>query len=235
MNFIFDLYGTLIDIWTDESSEEFWRSICSLLSLDGNEWNALKTQYSALCASKKREKYHEIDLSEVFAEIIASNNAEISKKDLATAFRHLSMRRFLLFPTVKETLDELRRLGAGVYLVSNAQGCFTRSELEATGLLRLFDGIILSSEEGVKKPSEIIFERAFVRFGIDAQNSYYVGNDLYDDVYGANRGGIKTVYINTEQSGKYDEADLPSPDYIALDHYQLSNILISLASEKNSL
>ena len=43
---------------------------------------------------------------------------------------------------------------------------------------------------------------------------------------------MKTVYINTEQSGKYDEADLPYPDYIALDHYQLSNILISLASEK---
>ena len=34
------------------------------------------------------------------------------------------------------------------------------------GLYELFDGIILSSEDGVKKPLERIFEIAFTRFGI---------------------------------------------------------------------
>jgi putative hydrolase of the HAD superfamily len=231
MNFIFDLYGTLIDIWTDESSEAFWRSVCSLISLDGDDWNALKTHYSVLCVEKKRDKFHEIDLIEVFSEIIASHNAKISANELATAFRNLSMKRLRLFPSVKETLKELRTFGAGVYLLSNAQECFTRAELEDTGLLELFDGIILSSKEGVKKPSGRIFDRAFVQFGISPNDSYYVGNDLYDDVYGASRVGIKTIYIKTEQSGEYDATKLPSPDYIAIDHSDLSKILISLASE----
>lgn len=232
MNFIFDLYGTLIDIWTDESGEDFWRGVCSLLSLDGDGWQTLKSQYSSLCAEKKRDKFHEIDLSEVFSEIIASHDAKISANELATAFRRLSMKRIGLFPAVKETLETLHTLGAGVYLVSNAQSCFTRAELGASGLLGSFDGVILSSEVGVKKPSERIFELAFARFGITPGNSYYVGNDLYDDVYGASRVGIKTVYIKTEQSGEHEKADLPSPDYVAADHYELSKILISLASEK---
>ena len=36
MNFIFDLYGTLIDIWTDESREELWEGMALLLG-DGEE------------------------------------------------------------------------------------------------------------------------------------------------------------------------------------------------------
>lgn len=132
MNFIFDLYGTLIDIWTDEWGEDFWRGVCSLLSLDGDEWQTLKSQYSSLCAAKKRDKFHEIDLSEVFSEIIASHDAKISADELATAFRRLSMKRIGLFPAAKETLEALHALGAGVYLVSNAQSCFTREELRTS-------------------------------------------------------------------------------------------------------
>lgn len=232
MNFIFDLYGTLIDIWTDESSEDFWRGICVLLNTDGDEWQTLKSEYSGLCTAKKREKYHEIDLIEVFSEMIASHKADISPNELATSFRRLSIRRLGLFPAVKETLEELRTLGAGVYLVSNAQSCFTREELKATGLHDLFDGIILSSEEGVKKPSERIFNIVAKRFGINFVDSYYVGNDLYDDVEGASRVGLKTVYVETEQSGKYDELELTDPDYVVSDHYELRKTLIHLASKK---
>ena len=34
MNFIFDLYGTLIDIWTDESREELWEGVALLLDAE---------------------------------------------------------------------------------------------------------------------------------------------------------------------------------------------------------
>ena len=46
MNYFFDLYGTLIDIWTDESCEELWEGIggeglCSLAAWP--EWDEAKT------------------------------------------------------------------------------------------------------------------------------------------------------------------------------------------------
>ena len=31
MNFVFDLYGTLADIWTDEEKSEVWRTLAKTL------------------------------------------------------------------------------------------------------------------------------------------------------------------------------------------------------------
>ncbi|MBR5774174.1 MAG: phosphoribosylformylglycinamidine synthase subunit PurQ, partial [Clostridia bacterium] len=50
-----------------------------------------------------------------------------------------------------------RRVGK-VYLLSNAQSCFTINELKECGLYDLFDGIIISSDVGRKKPYGEIFD-----------------------------------------------------------------------------
>ena len=36
MNYVFDLYGTLVDIWTDESLPELWEGVASLIG-DGEK------------------------------------------------------------------------------------------------------------------------------------------------------------------------------------------------------
>ena len=227
MNFIFDLYGTLVDIWTDESCDSFWQGVCGLIGCSPDSFATVRAEYAQLCKSKKQSQYHEIELSEVFEDIISAHGAKISSDELARGFRRLSMRHISLFPHVKQMLTSLKNVGAGVYIVSNAQSCFTRYEIDFLGLTELFDGIILSSEEGVKKPSKMIFERAFDRFNITCEDSCYVGNDLYDDVYGAKGAGLRTVYIETRQSGSY--ADMPRPDHTAADHKELYDLLISLA------
>ena len=153
--------------------------------------------------------------------------AKSRAQTLADEFRRLSMVRIKAFHGVKTMLRELRKVG-GVYLLSNAQACFTRKELADTGLISLFDGIIISSEVGVKKPSERVFEIAFDTFGISPADSIYVGNDMRDDILGASSVGMKSAYIHTEQSGSYDYR-LPTPDYIAKNHFELKRILLSLA------
>lgn len=229
MNFVFDLYGTLIDILTDEESPILWKETCKLLGEDVNRWKMVKEEYSALCKDKIRSQFHEIDLIEVFSDMIHKRGAEIKPQDLATSFRKSSIIRLKLFPFVKELLSKLKDFGAGVYLLSNAQACFTWGELDELGLTELFDEILLSSDEGVKKPSIEIFKRAFAKFGIDKTGTYYVGNDMFDDVSGAAGAGLHTVYIPTEQSGRYDELHLPTPDYSITDHRKLYETLISIA------
>ena len=228
MNFVFDLYGTLADIWTDEELPALWRGVCAPLGEDEDRYIEVKREYAESCAALKKDKYHEIDLNEVFESMITSRGLRITVKELALIFRSLSIVRLRLFPYVKEMLTALRKTGAGVYLVSNAQECFTRYELDTLGLTSCFDGIMLSSEEGVKKPSERIFHRAFKKFGISARDSYYIGNDMHDDILGAHGVGMKTVHIETEQSGKYC-CNLPEPDYVAKDHGELKDLLLSLA------
>ena len=229
MNFVFDLYGTLIDVWTDESREELWEGVALLLG-DGEE-RAMKVreEYMALCSAAHRGGYHEIDLLSVFEDMLRSRDVDTSvAPSLALEFRRLSKVRLATFDGVKDMLTDLKKCGR-VYLLSNAQSCFTIDELRTTGLYDLFDDILISSDLGVKKPSPEVFGLAFERLGITPDNSIYIGNDMRDDILGASSVGMRTVYIHTAQSGSYPDLTLPEPTYRVADHREMHSLLLSLA------
>lgn len=230
MNFIFDLYGTLIDIKTDESGRAFWQTVAAELGVGRLWWRSVRREYLTLCKEKSLSSDHEFELLDVFCDMLRAHGKDAGgAQTLARVFRRASMKKLRVFPHVAEMLCDLRAAGAGVYLLSNAQACFTRDELDACGLTSLFDGIVISSDVGVKKPSSKIFEIALEKFGVSADDCIYVGNDMRDDVMGASGAGIRTVYIRTEQSREYPSLELPSPTYVAADHSSLADLLISLA------
>ena len=230
MNFIFDLYGTLVDIWTDESKEELWEGFASLIGDGEEKAESVRAEYLSLCKAAKQADDHEINLLLVFEEMLRRRQVDISVADsLASEFRRLSMVRLQRFDGVYEMLVQLKERGSHVYLLSNAQSCFTIDELHTTGLYDLFDGIIISSDVGVKKPSTRIFDIAFKQFGISAADSVYVGNDMRDDVLGATKSGIRTVYIHTEQSGSYPELDIPEPTFMVKSHSEMKQLLTKMA------
>lgn len=231
MNFVFDLYGTLVDIKTDESKPAFWQSVAEYLGDGAENAESVRSEYLSLCASEKKGEFHEIDLTFVFEKMLA-NRGRSTDGALAFAgkFRELSREKLKCFRYAKMILKGLKELGCGVYLVSNAQACFTLAELKKCGLTPLFDGIIISSDLGVKKPCRDIFDKAFESFGISKDDSIYVGNDLRDDILGASGAGMRSVYIRTEQSGSYGD-DMPGPTYTARNHSELMKRLFSLAKE----
>ena len=53
-NYIFDLYGTLVDINTDESSKEFWYKLSLFYSFKGALYTAeeLQTSYNNMIKTK---------------------------------------------------------------------------------------------------------------------------------------------------------------------------------------
>lgn len=226
MNYIFDLYGTLIDIWTDENRAELWSGVADFLG--ESDPDAMKAEYLELCRAAHRGNFHEINLLSVFETMLIARDMDKGRaRELARLFRRLSMVYIKAFHGVKSMLKALRKQGR-VYLLSNAQSCFTVDELRDTGFYDLFDGIVISSDVGVKKPSQKIFEIAFEKFGIEREESIYVGNDLRDDVLGATGFGIPTVYIKTAQSGEYPELDLPSPTYVVKNHREMKKLIMSL-------
>lgn len=229
MNFVFDLYGTLVDIWTDEDREELWEGVALLLG-DGEERaNSVREEYLTLCRGAHKGGYHEIDLLDVFKTMLDRRGVDISvAQSLASEFRRLSMVRIGCFCDVKTMLREIKDNGGRVFLLSNAQSCFTVDELRMCGLYDLFDGILISSDIGVKKPSPDAFRIAFEKFGITADNSIYVGNDMRDDILGASSVGMRTVYIHTEQSGSYSALNISKPTYVVKNHREMRELLLSL-------
>ena len=216
-NYFFDLYGTLVDIRTDEGEPSLWRDVAEFYSLCGARYTSsqLRERYLALCAEetaalalaspKLGTEGVEIELRNVFRRLFEEKGLTVSDTrvdDTAVLFRVLSFCRApRLMEGAKETLEVLRERGARLYVLSNAQSCFTVPELRSLGLLEgVFDGIFLSSDFGMRKPAAAFFGAALRRAGLSASEVLMVGNDPAADVCGAASVGMESRYIHTWQS-----------------------------------
>ena len=233
-NVVFDLYGTLVDIHTDEYKPEFWEKVASYYGDRGAVYKSqeLSMRYGELITEQAATMPAgaEVDLGQVFADLYAEKNPEIlfgsQEKpdyvkwtdlsegtqqlivDTAAAFRRFSMEKLRLFDGVVQMMDGLKAAGKKTYLLSNAQALFTRAELQMTGLEGYFDGILLSSDAGYKKPFKEFYSLLKERFGALPEESLMVGNDDIADCHGAAGVGMDSLYIYTEQSPK-QEVPLP--------------------------
>jgi len=222
-NYIFDLYGTLVDIHTDENKASVWKKAAVYFSAQGAACTGkeLKERYVALIrAEEKRlqkrlqKKYPgitvkevEINLDCVFAALFREKGVKANKqliKDSMIAFRAITMEKLKLFPGTLELLQGLRDAGKKVYLLSNAQTSFTYPEMKALGLTGYFDDIFFSSDLEVKKPSERFYEALFEKHGLKKTESVMIGNDRFADVQGALDFGIEAIYLHTEQSTSFE-------------------------------
>ena len=214
-SYIFDLYGTLVDIRTDETMPLLWKRMALLLSLQGAPYGpeelrsayrlAVEEQIDRRAAERPQvpRAHVEPEILNVFRSLYEDKGVlprEDRLMDTALYFRTLSMRHLRLYPGAREVLEALRRKGKGVYLLSNAQAAFTMPELRKLGLVPCFDGVVLSSDAGVKKPDAAIFDCILSRYGLDPKECLMIGNDAEADMLGAVRAGMAGRYIHTKQS-----------------------------------
>lgn len=226
-NYIFDLYGTLVDIHTDESKASIWKKIAVYFSAQGAAYTGkeLEERYIALIHEEEKKllkklkkkfpditvKEVEIDLDRVFVKLYQEKGVKANKqmiKDSMLAFRAITMEKLRLFEGAKELLQGLKAEGKQVFLLSNAQTSFTLPEMKALGIEVLFDDIFFSSDVEVKKPSGYFYDALFVKHGLKKSESVMVGNDRFADVQGALDYGIEAIYLHTEQSTPF-EGELP--------------------------
>jgi putative hydrolase of the HAD superfamily len=99
-----------------------------------------------------------------------------------------------LIPGTKEMLQTLRetyRLG----LLSNfTHGPAARKIIERVGLNPFFDVIIISGEEGYRKPHPSVFHRLVEGLGVEPGQTIYVGDDPEPDINGAQGAGLRPVW-----------------------------------------
>ena len=103
-------------------------------------------------------------------------------------------------PDARECLEAVRARGVRTALISNWDDRL-RSTLEALDLVRLFDALLISGEEGVEKPEPEIFRRAAGRLSVPAERSLMVGDNPRADVEGARRAGAFVIQFGREISG----------------------------------
>lgn len=87
-----------------------------------------------------------------------------------------------------ELVEELKQAGYGIYLLSNASHR-QHAYWPRIACSRFFDGTIISADEGIMKPGCEYFLRALNRFGLKADECFFV-DDMPANVEGAAFCGI---------------------------------------------
>lgn len=205
---IFDLYGTLVDIHTEEN-QQVWEKTALFFGYYGAHYTAqeLEAIFTAQIHARKAkagqnyECFPDIPFHHVMADLFRikgiTENADTLGIQAAQLFRICSTDYIRLYPHVPEALAALRQKGYRLWLLSNAQEVFTRYELRHLGLLDAFDGIYISSCFGFRKPDVRFFTALLEEEKLDSSKCLMIGNDRQTDIAGAKAAGLDTFYMHT--------------------------------------
>ena len=213
-NYIFDLYGTLVDINTNEWKASLWKNMALLYSLSGAPYTAreIRKAYDtylqeaiALVPAEKFSTNPEPQILYVFKKLYTAKGAECSD-ELAEYtgrfFRMLTIKYVKLYDGVHELFAKIRENGGKIYLLSNAQRIFTEPEIRMLGIYDEFDDVMISSDEGCAKPDVCFYQRLIDKHGLDVKECIMIGNDHITDVKGSYEAGMDSLYLYTNISPK---------------------------------
>jgi 2-haloacid dehalogenase len=194
----FDCYGTLID------------------------WNAGLRE--ALGSDELLARYHEVepevqreDPTSPYREVLTEVARRIGAPDPEAPARTLP--DWPAFPEVPAALEEARRRGWRLVILSNTDRDFVEASMEQIGVP--FDNAIVASEIGSYKPAEGHW-RAFEREAGRLPH-VHVAASLYHDVAPAAALGLPTVWIN-----RLGEEPVPQPTRELPDLAELPSVLDDL-------
>jgi putative hydrolase of the HAD superfamily len=218
---IFDCYGTMVDIRTDENKTEIYNYVSLYLQYYGGTIDAekLKSAYELEREKLLRdsdERYPEVDIELVFENILHKEGmyCPFLAESCCKLQRIISRERFQLFPDTLPVLREMRRAGYPMALVSDAQRVFCWEEGRILGVSQFFDHMIVSTDFGFKKPDRRLFSIACDLLAIPPAEAVYIGDSAKRDVKGPREIGMKVILVNREAV----EAKLElGPDYCAKD------------------
>ena len=108
-------------------------------------------------------------------------------------------------------LEAIKKMGFKMGLISNTgmtPGFTFRNYMEERGMLEYFHTLTFSDEVKLAKPSSEIFMMTLEAMDARPEQTIHVGDHVINDVVGAKRCGMKTVWI----SGFYEREDLNDPE-----------------------
>lgn len=204
---IFDLYGTLVDIHTEEN-DLVWEKTALYFGFYGAHYTTdeLRAAFQAELrareakAGQSYECFPDIPFEQIMAALFRAKgieNAEALGINAAQLFRISSIEYVKLYPGALDALALLRQKGYLLWLLSNAQRIFTEYELRHLGLGEQLDGIYISSDYRCRKPDTRFYRALVEEQGLNIENCLMIGNDRFTDIAGAKSLGMATLYMHT--------------------------------------
>ena len=232
---IFDFIGTLTELIgysLEDANNKLYRSLVS------NGYNANQENFLE-AYDKAHQKYHEIrygqhvEVTNAVWVSEALNNlgytTTLQDEEIKTAvnvFFEDYVRALKLRPFAKSILRRLSQ-NYELGLISN----FTYAPVIFGGLRKLningfFDAVLVSEMVGWRKPNPRIFQEALQKLCVASKEAVFVGDSPIEDMYGAKRAGMKTVFIPSQFNSLEDlKYASQKPDHAVEDLREILRIL----------
>ena len=173
---------------------------------------AISTHGVAFWRDPAEHKYWRFRLEEArrkvitgaFASLAAAGHAvpsEAIAHAMADRFSTLREAEMHCFPGAIETIDRLKHLGVKLALVTNGAAEPQRAKVVRFALEHRFDHIQIEGEHGFGKPEEQAYIHAMAQLGVEAQDTWMVGDNLEWEVVAPQRLGIYAVWLDAYDIG----------------------------------
>lgn len=188
---IFDLFGTLVDIFSLEEYRVFIKDMCAVLGVSPADF-----------MSRWDEKADEralgrVPVAEQLAALCRDLGVDVTPEQLDRAVEmRVDFVRGVLVPRddAASTLAALRERGLKVGVISDCSEEVVAA-WPSTPLAPLVHEAVLSAAVGLKKPDPRVYELACERLGVAPEKCMFVGDGGSRELSGASAVGMEAVLI----------------------------------------
>lgn len=229
----FDLDGTLCDsdtAWNIAQSETFQRLHKHYPHVSGaaitNAWTTVHQRlFQQLDAGKlSMAEVRDSRFECLFTELNLPTDKAMEELSDFFCSRYLTSLRLYEDVTV---LDELHTYHVGI-ITNGAHDEHTDSQLSKVrhlGLSERIRSLTISGEIGIRKPNLEIFKVACERADVLPKEAVYIGDTIQNDIVGANRAGMTSIFINRKSEVLIPESADEQPDYTVSSLHDVSSCL----------
>ncbi|MGO1099202.1 HAD family hydrolase [Priestia megaterium] len=186
---IFDLDGTLLDRGS------------SLKHFIQDQYERYSKELAHIPKQKYISRFIELDQKgyvwkdKVYQQLLNEYDlSNLTWEEMLDDYLHYFPAHCVPFLHMEHVLKELKKKGLLLGMVTNGFTDFQWMNIKALGIDHYFDTILVSEQEGIKKPHKDIFLRALKALEVSAKESVYIGDHPENDVLGARGAGMHAVW-----------------------------------------
>lgn len=209
---VFDLDNTLVNFWQFKtaSSKEAARAMVGA-GLEMSEGACERLIF-------KIYEMHGVEYQLTFTELLKPfklPNGQMVRIRNAGITAYLRKKEQVLkpYPGIVGVLEKLKERGYILGVLTDAPGVQAEQRLKFTGLQDYFDFVGTFYDTNVYKPGAEPFKNILKKMGVeDAREALMVGDNVYRDILGAKRVGMRTCLAKYDP---YFENKGAEPDFVA--------------------
>lgn len=212
---LFDLDNTLLD-FTASSKEAFKAIFKDNHAIDFSEDYPLYSKFNKIVweqleAGKISEKELKPKRWSLFFEAKGLKDHDPEETN-QMYFDHIGQNP-LFVEGAEEVLGQLKKANYPMAIVTNGLSEVQWPRLRLSGIVELFDPIVISDEIGYAKPNQRFFQYTFERLGgVDRSRVLMIGDTINSDIKGGNDFGFNTCWFKHKRSMELKEGE-SRPEY----------------------